>query len=72
MTEHEITRAHGNTLRRRLAFLTHEIQHAHGEYFPATLLAFKRERAAIVAELDFRAVEDTYQRWLHAQTEGVA
>ena len=72
MTEHEITRASGRTLVRRLDFLRREsTEHAH-EYGTATLLAFKRAHAAIVAELDFRAVEDTYQRWLDAQTEGVA
>jgi hypothetical protein len=72
MTEHEITRAHGNTLARRLAFLHRESTEHAQHYGTATLLAFKRERAAIVAELDFRAVEDAYQRWFHAQAEGVA
>jgi hypothetical protein len=62
MTEHEITRAHSNTLLQRVAFLTHEIN-APGVYFPATLDQLKIERRAIADELAYRRAEDSRQAY---------
>lgn len=62
MTQHEITRAHSNTLLRRVAYLTHEINTA-GVYFPATLDQLKAERRAIADELAYRRAEDSREAY---------
>lgn len=72
MTEHEIRTASAARLSQRLEYLTHETRDGAIHYGTSALRHLRAEREAIVAELDWRRTEATWERWHGVQAEGIA
>lgn len=63
MTADQIAQVSDRQLTDRLAFLRHETTAGRAHYGTATLRQLTAEREAIVAELDWRRTEATWERW---------
>jgi len=70
MTEYEIRNAANRELRDRLTFLRAETTEHRAEYGTAALRAMQAEREAIVAEIDWRRVEDAYEAYVARLASG--
>jgi hypothetical protein len=70
MTEYEIRNAANRELRDRLTFLRAETTEHRVEYGTAALRAMQAESEAIVAEIDFRRVEDAHEAYVARMAAG--
>ena len=70
MTEHDIRNADSSQLRDRLAYLRTETTEYRSQYGTAALTRLRAEREAIVAEIDFRRVEDAHEAYVARMAAG--
>jgi hypothetical protein len=70
MTEHDIRNADSRQLRDRLAYLRTETTGYRSQYGTAALTRLRAEREAIVAEIDFRRVEDAHEAYVARMAAG--
>lgn len=70
MTEHDIRNADSRQLRDRLAYLRTETTEYRSQYGTAALTRLRAEREAIVAEIDFRRVEDAHEAYVARMVAG--
>jgi hypothetical protein len=70
MTEHDIRNADSRQLRDRLAYLRTETTEYRSQYGTAALARLRAEREAIVAEIDYRRVEDAHEAYVARMASG--
>ncbi len=70
MTEHDIRNAESRQLCDRLAYLRTETTEYRSQYGTAALARLRAEREAIVAEIDYRRVEDAHEAYVTRMAAG--
>jgi hypothetical protein len=70
MTEHDIRNADSRQLRDRLAYLRTETTEYRSQYGTAALARLRAEREAIVAEINYRRVEDAHEAYVARMAAG--